>query len=67
MEETIRLRRTELSHGRVEVGEAVPAEALEIFQLDSDIYILPETKTENKVPYKARAEYNDYTTFIDTE
>jgi ATP-dependent helicase/nuclease subunit B len=67
MEETIRFRREELAQGRIEVGEAVPAEALEVFRLDPETYILPQTKTENKVPYKARLEYNDYTTFIDTE
>ncbi|MGZ5135452.1 MAG: PD-(D/E)XK nuclease family protein, partial [Flavitalea sp.] len=67
MEETIRFRREELAKGMVEVGEAVPTEALDVFGLDAETYILPETKTENKVPYKARLEYNDYTTFIDTE
>jgi ATP-dependent helicase/nuclease subunit B len=67
MEETIRYRRQELAKGRVEVGDAVPAEALDVFQLDPATYILPETRTENKVLYKARMDYNEYTTFIDTE
>jgi hypothetical protein len=67
MEETIRYRRQELSQGIVEVGEAVPAEALEVYQLDADTYILPDMKMDNKVLYKARSEYNEYTTFIDTE
>ena len=67
MEETIRFRREELSKGKIEVGEGVPTEALEIFELGTERYILPETKTENKIPYKARLEYNEYTTFIDTE
>ena len=67
MEETIRYRRQELAKGRVEVGDAVPREALDVFQLDPARYIIPDTKTENKVLYKARMEYNDYSTFIDTE
>jgi len=67
MEETIRYRREELAKGRVEVGDAVAVEALDVFDLDAEKYILPATKTENKVLYKARMEYNDYTTFIDTE
>ena len=67
MEATIQFRRDELAIGKIEVGEAVPAEALDVFQLDAETYILPERKTENKVQYKASSEYNDYTTFIDTE
>jgi hypothetical protein len=67
MEETIRYRRQELAEGIVEVGEAVPTEALDVYQLHPETYILPPIKTENKVPYKATSEYNDYTTFIDTE
>ena len=67
METTIKFRRDELAAGKIEVGEAVPAEALDVFQLDAETYILPETKTENRVPYKASSEYNDYSTFIDTE
>src|SRR5215204_1155881 len=67
MENTIRYRRNELAEGKIEVGEAVPAEALEVFELDAETYIHPETKTENKVAYKAISQYNDYTTFIETE
>lgn len=67
MEATIQFRRNELTIGKIEVGEAVPAEALEVFELDTETYILPEKKTENKVQYKASSEYNDYSTFIDTE
>jgi hypothetical protein len=67
MEETIRYRRLELASGRIEVGEAIPTEALDVFQLDPGKYILPEKKSENKVLYKARMQYNEYTTFIDTE
>jgi hypothetical protein len=67
MEATIKFRRDELAIGKIEVGEAVPAEALDVFQLDAETYILPERKTENKVQYKASSLYNDYTTFIDTE
>jgi hypothetical protein len=67
MEATIRFRRDELAIGKIEVGEAVPAEALDVFQLDAETYILPERRTENKVQYKASSLYNDYTTFIDTE
>jgi len=67
MEETIRYRRQELAKGRVEVGDGVPKEALDVYQLDPERYILPDTRSENKVLYKARMEYNDYTTFIDTE
>jgi len=67
MEATIQFRRDELAIGKIEVGEAVPAEALEVFELDAETYILPERKTENKVQYKASSQYNDYTTFIDTE
>jgi PD-(D/E)XK nuclease superfamily len=67
MEETIRFRREELAIGKVEIGESIETADLEIFHLDKDQYILPGIETKNKVPYKARLEYNDYTTFIDTE
>jgi ATP-dependent helicase/nuclease subunit B len=67
MEETIRYRRQELAKGRVEVAEAVAEESLDVFQLDKEIFILPPTMSENKKKYKARSEYNEYTTFIDTE
>ena len=67
METTIRFRRTELSIGKVEVGEAVPAEALDIYQLDPETHILPGIRTENKVQYKGNSLYNEFTTFIDTE
>ena len=67
MEETIRFRREELARGRVEAGEGIETADLEIFHLDQEAFILPGIETRNKVPYKARLEYNDYTTFIDTE
>ena len=67
MQATIKFRRKELAQGKIEVGEGVGTEAIEIFEQDEETYILPDIKTENKVPYKASSEYNDYTTFIDTE
>jgi hypothetical protein len=45
----------------------IEADSLEVFHLDKGTYILPGIKSENKVLYKAGSEYNDYTTFIDTE
>ncbi|MDQ2862684.1 MAG: PD-(D/E)XK nuclease family protein, partial [Bacteroidota bacterium] len=63
IENTTKFRRKELSQGKIEIGESVCMEDLDVFELDSDSYILPivEKKT------KCRSDYNDYVTFIDTE
>ena len=58
-----KLGRNEFHEGRIEVGENVPAEALDIFDLDIADYIIP--KQEKKV--KCPSDYNDHLTFIDTE
>ena len=63
IENTTRFRRNEFRQGRIEVGENVPEEELDIFHLDPATYIIP--KEEKKV--KISSSYNDYLTFIDTE
>lgn len=61
---TIQYRRNEILNGNIEVGEDVLYENLNIFtDCDEDTYILPEVKKMKKI----RSEYNEFTTFIDTE
>ncbi len=63
IENTVMFRRKEFNDGRIEVGENVCTDDLDIFQQDPSSYIIP--KMEKKT--KCRSEYNIYETFIDTE
>ncbi|MEP6949262.1 MAG: PD-(D/E)XK nuclease family protein [Ginsengibacter sp.] len=63
IDSTIKFRRKEFSEGKIEVGENVSIDELDIFNLDKNSYIVP--KQESSV--KCRSDYNDYVTFIDTE
>jgi hypothetical protein len=63
MSNTISFRRSELTKGKIEVGDNACIEDLDIFRNDSEEYLLPEIKGGNKV----YSEYNEYMTFIDSE
>jgi hypothetical protein len=63
MQNTIKFRRSELAKGKIEVGDNACIEDLNLFKNNGEEYLLPKIKSRMKV----RSEYNDYTTFIDTE
>jgi ATP-dependent helicase/nuclease subunit B len=60
---TVKFRRNEFRKGKIEVGENILTEELDIFQLDMTNYIIPRQEKKSK----CRSLYNDYLTFIDTE
>jgi hypothetical protein len=63
IETTIQFRRQELKEGRIEVGEQVSTDELDIYNKREDSYIIPKKKND----IKCSSDYNDYETFIDTE
>jgi hypothetical protein len=56
---TVDYRREELKQGKIEMGEGIPIEELEIFSLDPDEYLIPAEKDKFKEPSR----FNDYSTF----
>ena len=59
---TVEYRMGELKEGKIEMGEGISIEELEIFSLDPEQYLLP-TGDEVKEP----ARFNDYSTFTNIE
>ncbi len=60
---TVKFRRNEFREGKIEVGENILTEELDIFRLDMANYIIPQQEKKAK----CSSLYNDYLTFIDTE
>ncbi len=63
IDNTTKFRKKELSEGKIEVGENVCTEDLNIFSVDETSYIIPNQEKG----IKCISGYNDYVTFIDTE
>ena len=59
---TVEYRMGELKQGKIEMGEGISIEELEIFSLDSEQYLLPPGDDVKKP-----ARFNDYSTFTNIE
>lgn len=59
---TVEYRMDELKEGKIEMGEGIPTEELEIFSLDPDEYLLPPGGE-----FKEPSRFNDYSTFTNIE
>jgi hypothetical protein len=60
---TVDYRLGELKEGKIEMGEGISIEELEIFSLDPDEFLIPPTSDGVKKP----ARFNDYSTFTNIE